>query len=317
MVEEFLLDDLMEESDREFLINKTQMDIECETAILESTFRNRCFEIGQVEAKFGFDGVYTESDDEQKSGGGLFAGIKKVIDSIIGFISKTVSNITEKIKSVFGGKEKLTADDFANSDTYNVMLNMDYQKKMQEIDNKMDEGSALIKKACSATGISEQEAQGYINGAQKIINNTPNLVCKAVKGVAAAGGMIILAKNFGKVTGWITGKLNGHIDNLRREREEIERLEKKDKRDARNAKTMETIRGIFSVRKNLMSIYNGISSKSAMAIAAAASGTTAGNSDKKNRKTGKSMFKTGKKAGEKTSMKERMSGDYGAHSFGL
>lgn len=82
-------------------------------------------------------------------------------------------------------------------------------------------------------------------------------------------------------------------------------------------KSMETIRGIFSVRKNLMSIYNGISSKSAMAIAAAASGTTAGNSDKKNRKTGKSMFKTGKKAGEKTSMKERMSGDYGAHSFGL
>lgn len=147
------------------------------------------------------DMLYTEAKKE--SDNKILAAIKSVIDTIIDFFKSIYEKISSKVKSIIlkSKAKNLTADDFANSKTMNIALNMDYEKKMAEYEAKMAKGEKLIRMVSQKTNVDEDLINGFCLSCQRLRENTPKLVMKAVGVTALAGSVVISFKNYGKIAG--------------------------------------------------------------------------------------------------------------------
>lgn len=183
--------------------------------------------------------LYTESEKESKAK--VSGAIGRVIDSIINFFHSVSETISSKVRTITAklSKNNLTAQDFAGSEMFNVALNMDYEKKMAEIDAKMNQGQKLIQQISMKTNVDETVIDGYCQACQKLKENTPKLVVKGVKVGALSGFIVYGFKNYGKIAGrvvkWIEsgekkvnelkGKLKGKTGDIKQQTRVLNELQ--------------------------------------------------------------------------------------------
>ena len=206
---------------RFLLAKESQFDYEFALASLEADYVIESYKIGlmkidhQVFIESGsselFDSLYTEAEDKVQPK--ILESIKKMFDKIIKFLRDTIDMIKEKMSKVFGKltENNLTADQFDASRTRNMMINIDYDKKLKELEAQMTTGQRLIRKASSATGISEEELTGYKNACDKLVSDIPKVACKAAKIGVAAGGFVLLAKNYKTIVNKLCARQESQI----------------------------------------------------------------------------------------------------------
>lgn len=157
------------------------------------------------------DSLYTEAEKESQPK--IIDAIKNMLDKIAKFLRNTVDMIKEKMNIVFGKltENNLTADEFNASKTKNMMVNIEYEKKLKELEAQMSAGQKLIRKASSATGIPEVELTGYKDACTKLVSDLPKVACKAATSAAAVGGFVILAKNYKKIVGALCSRQEAQV----------------------------------------------------------------------------------------------------------
>ena len=268
---------LYAESDRDFTIDEMAFDVELESALLDLRHKLFCGDISMLESGLeDDDAVYTEGAKDIFTG--AIDAIKRAFDTIIKFIS----NVANKANH-------LSPEDFKNSQTFAILVNDHYDKRLKEIEDQMSLGDKLIRKASNGTGISEVELKGYVNGSKKVIENGKKLTFKVVKGVGIGAGIIIGAKAFKTVAmAALTGmaKLEDIVDNEKKAAEKgLADAQKKyeaakaarekrksaaksgdnksvNKQDsvAEPSKAMSIVKEIINIQGNLAKIHTGICS---------------------------------------------------------
>lgn len=158
-----------------------------------------------------FDSLYTEAETESQPK--IVSAIKKMIDTIVKFLQNTVNMIKQKMTKVFGkiNNNNLTADDFDASKTKNMMINIEYEKKLKELESQMSTGQRLIRKASSTTGIPEEELTGYKDACSKLLSDLPKVACKAAGSAAVVGGFVILSKNYKKIVSSLCSRQEAQV----------------------------------------------------------------------------------------------------------
>lgn len=140
----------------------------------------------------------TENTAEKKKN-----AISRMFDAIVKFFKNLIDNIKEKIDKVFTKKklDNFTAEDWEKAGAKDLWCNIDYEKKMNELNSKLSEGERLMQFASGATGIPEAKVKGYVKSCEDLVHNIPKITIK-VAGLAAAGtGIYLAGKNFRKIVG--------------------------------------------------------------------------------------------------------------------
>lgn len=279
---------LYAESDRDFTIDEMAFDVELESALLDLRHKLFCGDISMLKSGLeDDDAVYTEGAKDIFTG--AIDAIKRAFDTIIKFISNVAKKAKEKFEAAFAKNKAnhLSPEDFKNSQTFAILVNDHYDKRLKEIEDQMSLGDKLIRKASNGTGISEVELKGYINGSKKVIENGKKLTFKVVKGVGIGAGIIIGAKAFKAVAmAALTGmaKLEDIVDNEKKAAEKgLADAQKKyeaakaarekrksvakdgdnksvNKQDsaAEPSKAMSIVKEIINIQGNLAKIHTGI-----------------------------------------------------------
>lgn len=147
------------------------------------------------------DTLYTE--EAQKSGNKLVDAVVNIFNSIVKFFKDLIDNIRKKVASVFGKSKanEFTAEDWEKSGIKDMYCNVNYNKKLTEIEAKMTEGERLIQMASGATGIPAAKIDGYVQSSKDLIHNLPKLSLKVAAGVGVGAGVVLLAKNYRNIVG--------------------------------------------------------------------------------------------------------------------
>lgn len=159
--------------------------------------------------------LYMET--EEKNGNKLVNAITTLIDSIIGFFGKMVKfgqDTLDKIKAKIAEKH-LTANDFEGSDTMNLSLNMDYQKKLAELEKQMTVGEKIVQMCSNKTHVDESVINGYIEACKRLKENIPNIAVKAVKTGVKVGVVVIAFKNYKTIIDNVLKVTNGAKSRLK------------------------------------------------------------------------------------------------------
>lgn len=194
---------------KDLLTLETAFDIEFESASMSADYFMEKCELDYREAELlvlvesgsyhMLDSLYTEASE--KSSGKVVESLKTIIDSIISFIQKTADMVREKITKVFANNasKQLSADDVASSETFNMVVNIEYDKKLKEMEDKMSEGRKLLRSLGSSVGVDSTTVDGFVNATNSYLEKLPEITCKAAKAGAVAAGVLITAKNFGNI----------------------------------------------------------------------------------------------------------------------
>ena len=143
--------------------------------------------------------IIEEEDEETKSkksdakGDGLIAKLKEAIKAVL-----------DKIKSIFskGEKQHLTADDFLNSETGQVMISEEYAKRCEEIDRDIAALRPFVSKISKLTDKDILEVE-------KICNRLDAKAHEKAPAVIGMGGAIVK----GNVRGAIANKTANVLSN--------------------------------------------------------------------------------------------------------
>ena len=142
------------------------------------------------------------NDTKKVTSGNLKDALKNMVNAIIDMFGRLFDKISHGFKRFFGiidskAKEKqISADELLNTDQFKLMVNMDYNKKLQELEAKMTEGERLSYRISSATGIDPGTIDGYIRSANELIKSIPDIAVTAGKvGATSAGLFLINGKN--------------------------------------------------------------------------------------------------------------------------
>lgn len=146
---------------------------------------------------------YTESEEEKEAvNDNKFI---KVIKSIIEATEKFFTNFIQLFQDIFSKKNKMTNEDYFQSETAEIQFNSDYAKTIENVEKEVLKGRKIIQRISKSTGIDDRVVADYCDRATNaVINNTPAVVKTGAQWGIAKGlrGILNSVTHTVKTTGY-------------------------------------------------------------------------------------------------------------------
>lgn len=135
-------------------------------AVIDNYFSNIIFEKSED----------TDPEKEEKPKAG-----ENILQKILKKIKDVIDRFIDAIGNFFSGKENLNADEYFQSSTAEIRIEKDIDKINKIVDDEIRKGSKLLQKISSATGVSDEEIDKYIQkGASTLKIVGPAVISSAV-----------------------------------------------------------------------------------------------------------------------------------------
>ena len=130
--------------------------------------------------------TFLESDAEPSGSPKANKSFKNFINSIVSKIMKVISDVKDKITSIFNGSNKLTLDEYLDSETGELALKYDIVRIQQNAEAEVRKGRKLVQAISRGTKVDDRVVEAFLDGGANLIDSNPGVGRTVIKATTAS-----------------------------------------------------------------------------------------------------------------------------------